>query len=557
MGRGIFSGVIWGSVVAVAGLWLAAQLGEMIHILSDPRENVSAEAPEAAPETPVVPDVTPAPPAVESSSPATDPSRQQSELVENEAEAPPETEAEAMAPTLPDEPETPASNIDSGQAPDVAAVVEPAPLAPEAAQPPNDPQMDDVPTQLPEAVTQKVETPETVTQTPPELPEVEIAGNLAVPDTSPVSDTAPAPQAPASESQPVVDFNNPQVVEPPTEPDPVPEIVAEVAPVAVPETGADSAPNQAGQSAQTAIQQPDASPETPTGAVDPADTDVAALTPESTGQTATVRRPPGTGTSTLPGSRSDRLPTIGGDSAESLPDAGADDLEISPELENAPAIIRYAVPFENPGQRPLMAVLLLVNPDDPMAGLPAEPLPFPVSFAIDASAPNADSVSTAYRRAGYEVVAIAPLPDNARPEDVEVAFQSYLTSVSTAVAVMDTRAAVFQSGRPVASQVSEALAATGHGMITYSRGLNSATQVAERDGVPAALVFREFDSDGQDKAAIKRFMDQAAFRAGQLTGVIVVGHDRPETMAALLEWSLGNRASTVALAPVSAVLQAQ
>ena len=91
-------------------------------------------------------------------------------------------------------------------------------------------------------------------------------------------------------------------------------------------------------------------------------------------------------------------------------------------------------------------------------------------------------------------------------------------------------------------------------MITYSRGLNSAIQVAEREGVPAALVFREFDSNGQNGAAIKRFLDQAAFRAGQQVGVILVGHNRPETIKALLEWGLGNRANTVALAPVSAVL---
>jgi len=78
--------------------------------------------------------------------------------------------------------------------------------------------------------------------------------------------------------------------------------------------------------------------------------------------------------------------------------------------------------------------------------------------------------------------------------------------------------------------------------------------VAELAGVPTALVFREFDGAGQDSATIKRFLDQAAFRARQQSGVILVGHIRAATIKALIEWSLGNRASSVALAPVSAAL---
>ena len=69
-----------------------------------------------------------------------------------------------------------------------------------------------------------------------------------------------------------------------------------------------------------------------------------------------------------------------------------------------------------------------------------------------------------------------------------------------------------------------------------------------------ALVFREFDGAGQDTATIKRFLDQAAFRAGQQSGVILVGHNRADTISALQEWSLGNRAGTIALAPISVVL---
>ncbi len=73
--------------------------------------------------------------------------------------------------------------------------------------------------------------------------------------------------------------------------------------------------------------------------------------------------------------------------------------------------------------------------------------------------------------------------------------------------------------------------------------------------MPAGLVFRELDNDGQKPDVIRRFLDNAAFKARQERGgVILLGHARPETLQALIEWSLGNRAKSVAMAPVSAVL---
>jgi polysaccharide deacetylase 2 family uncharacterized protein YibQ len=75
--------------------------------------------------------------------------------------------------------------------------------------------------------------------------------------------------------------------------------------------------------------------------------------------------------------------------------------------------------------------------------------------------------------------------------------------------------------------------------------------------VPAALVFRDFDAEGQSSDEIRRILDQAAFRARQEGAVILVGRASPGTLAALTEWALGSRAASVALAPVSAALLAQ
>jgi polysaccharide deacetylase 2 family uncharacterized protein YibQ len=81
--------------------------------------------------------------------------------------------------------------------------------------------------------------------------------------------------------------------------------------------------------------------------------------------------------------------------------------------------------------------------------------------------------------------------------------------------------------------------------------------MAARDGVPSVTVFRDIDSKGQTEVVMRRFLDQAAFKARQQDGVLMLGRLRQDTLAALAVWTLADRASTVALAPVSSLLLAQ
>ena len=106
----------------------------------------------------------------------------------------------------------------------------------------------------------------------------------------------------------------------------------------------------------------------------------------------------------------------------------------------------------------------------------------------------------------------------------------------------------------VSDQVTAILAQSGHGLVTMDKGLNTMPKLARKAGVPASPIFRDFDSKGQDAVVIRRFLDQAAFRAGQEGAVIMLGRSRPDTISALLLWGLQDRAGTVALSPVSAVL---
>jgi polysaccharide deacetylase 2 family uncharacterized protein YibQ len=227
-----------------------------------------------------------------------------------------------------------------------------------------------------------------------------------------------------------------------------------------------------------------------------------------------------------------------------------------------PPLRRYAQPFDNADAKPLMSIVLMDNGADLDAaaiGLPAlTSFPYPVSFAVDAALPDAFERMERYRAEGFDVLAMVDLPQGARASDAEVSLAVALSSLPEIVGILEGTGEGLQGSREVSDQVTGILRASGHGLVTQNRGLNSMPKLAVKEGVAAAPVFRDFDSEGQTPRIIRRFLDQAAFKAGQETGgVIMLGRLRPETIEALLVWGLADRAGTVALAPVSAVLLAQ
>lgn len=149
------------------------------------------------------------------------------------------------------------------------------------------------------------------------------------------------------------------------------------------------------------------------------------------------------------------------------------------------------------------------------------------------------------------------IPAGAGPGDLEQSFQVLSARLPEAVAVIDPDGRAFQNNRPLATQIVPILAEQGRGLVTFEQGLNAADQVARREGLAAAMIFRSIDGEGEGggSAVIRRYLDRAAFKAAQEGRVIVVGTLRPETVAGVLEWAVEGRASTVALAPISAMLQ--
>lgn len=253
-----------------------------------------------------------------------------------------------------------------------------------------------------------------------------------------------------------------------------------------------------------------------------------------------------------------RLPSVTAEPEAAAPDENPQDITILPDNGDLPPLKRYAAAFENPDGKPLMSIVLIDDGSSPIGLDALKSFPYPLSFAVDTGWSGAGEAMKTYRDAGFEVLAMIDLPEGAAAHDTEVSMQAYLDRVPQAVAVMEGEGNGLQSSRAASEQVAKILRDSGHGAVMFPNGLNTAQKLIAREGVPSASVFRDFDAKGQDATVIRRFLDQAAFRAGQEEqGVIMVGRLRADTISALLLWGLQDRASRVAVAPVSAVLSGE
>jgi len=200
---------------------------------------------------------------------------------------------------------------------------------------------------------------------------------------------------------------------------------------------------------------------------------------------------------------------------------------------------------------------VLIDEGDPALDRQAlAALPFPVTVALDPMLPDAAALAAIYVQAGKEVVMLASgIPKGASAVDLEVTFSGHARLLPEAVAVLDLAQGGFQNDRMLATQVVGIVKDEGRGLLTYDRGLNAADQVASREAVPSATLFRRLDAEAGPKAQFRRYLDRAAFKATQDGRVVVIADARPDTIAELMEWSLEGRAATVALAPVTGALR--
>lgn len=221
------------------------------------------------------------------------------------------------------------------------------------------------------------------------------------------------------------------------------------------------------------------------------------------------------------------------------------------------ALVRHAAAFEDPGDgRPLLSIVLL---DDPALGggvAAVAALPVPVSVALDPASGDAAARMAAYRAAGIEILALAALPPGARPVDPAVVYEGIFATLPEAVAVLDLGEGGLEAGSAAAPAALGRLARDGRGAVLAEEGLGTALRRAAQAGVPAVALRRDLDGEGQDARVIRRFLDDAAWRAAREGPVVLLARLRPETLEALTLWAGGRRAQEVTVAPVSSLLRA-
>lgn len=433
----------------------------------------------------------------------------------------------------------------------------------------------------PKAEVAVAEQPDTTAPQPPAKP-VDVAPPAVPPsDEQPeVADPAPVAKAPAETEEPLLkplttaDEPPPALVVPdltaPSAPGSLPQI--ETAPPAsaekatLPETKAPEAtpePQPAPKAAEIVTPEapeplPEATAPTPETADDTAPATAEDNTAEPTLTPHKIVPDAQRSENTVDGVTTGRLPAIEAPAQDgAAPDLVEDAPTVVPEAAPAdlPPLRRYAQAFENPDAKPLFAVLLVDNgaPDVPRDALAA--LPFPVTFVLDPMADGAAEAAAIYRKAGQEVVMLATgIPPGATPGDLEQSFAGMTATLEESVALMDTAKATFQDDGKLSAEVVTLLAAQGRGLVTFDRGLNAADQVARREGLPTATIYRSLDDEGEEAPLIRRYLDRAAFKAAQEGQVVVIGTTRADTITALMEWTVEGRAASVALAPISALM---
>ncbi|MDE3238978.1 MAG: divergent polysaccharide deacetylase family protein [Paracoccaceae bacterium] len=269
------------------------------------------------------------------------------------------------------------------------------------------------------------------------------------------------------------------------------------------------------------------------------------ITGPAAGQDAAGLSMPGTHVSGLPGQPV--APLVGtGPAATPAP----------PGTVKANAAIRlpHTQPAANPDRKPEMAIILIDDGRKTLDRSILSQTKLPVTYAVDPLEADAGKWAADYVGGGHEVLlAMRPLPERMSPSALDAALQDYFRAVPQALGLMDAPAKGFQGDRRQSQQLVGLLAVAGRGLVTYDHGLNTASQVAQGAGLPETMISSALMNG--DTEALRILLDRAAFRAAQQGRIVVAAPARTSVLAAIADWTKSLRGKTVALVPVSALME--
>ena len=258
-------------------------------------------------------------------------------------------------------------------------------------------------------------------------------------------------------------------------------------------------------------------------------------------------------------------------SFQPLPQAAAPEQPAAPLPAEQPAWLKNAVASIDPGNQPMIAIVLDdvgAAPGD-VAGAVA--LPAPITLSIMTYAPNAQRVAEAARKAGHEIMVHVPM--EAVNRDADPGRNALLTSLTRDeirqrldwdlsqfqgyVGINNHMGSRFTQDADGMQVVLEELKARGL-LFLDSRTIASSVGDTLAGQLGIAHLKRDVFLDNViDEADIRHELARAEGIAKKQGFVIAIGHPHRDTVAALRDWIPEAKARGFVLVPISVIAKKQ
>lgn len=213
------------------------------------------------------------------------------------------------------------------------------------------------------------------------------------------------------------------------------------------------------------------------------------------------------------------------------------------------AFATYALTFRDPGDKPLLAVILLAETVEQADAV--SKMGIPVTLAVSPVNPDATAIIAQYRLSGGEVVMMLPNEGGLSLQDIElgnipdvisIALDNTTGVIGVIDGTLDGNAAQVNATLAELNEIGYALVSTTSVALDSLEAKGAATSVI---GLLNTL---------PGKIAVIRELDNAVVHIGETSSGTVLGSASTDTVAAIEFWLKSQKAQQVILAPVSAAI---